>query len=90
MNEKNLGQKCSRCDGFMEQFRRGHNPICQKCQTIASRKNSALRSLKLKGIIVDTNWSSWVCGCYHGQGFIHSINDYGCFTCLERNPIFKK
>lgn len=88
-----MKQQCSRCKGDMEKWKRGQNPVCQQCQ----RENANLRTrikdhiFRMKVLENPENhqWSSWVCDCYEGLGFIHSIEDYGCFTCLKVNPRFK-
>ena len=81
MNEKNLGQKCSRCDGDMEKFKRGHHPICQKCQRGVQYIRNGARPKKE----FDTSWDSWVCDC--DEMYIYDKTIEMCIMgCCKEQP----
>jgi len=83
MNEKNLGQKCSRCDGLMEQWRRGKNPVCMKCQREAQWKRNRIRS----NIILPHSWTRWICDCPEMYLYERGTENNMCWMgCCKKQP----
>lgn len=86
-----IEQKCSKCGGLMEKWKRGKHPVCQKCQRLNANLRTRIRDNLTRKILLNDpknhQWSNWVCDCEDANIYERGPENNMCWMgCCKMQP----